>query len=222
MTYLFYFLVFVLSSSIVSFLTVMGHDFPKIEFNRRSACDNCHKILAWFELFPVLGYILLRGRCRNCQNKIHWIYPATEFLGGVFVLTGLALGKNIYLFAPIFIMMILFAFMDHYHGFIYPIFYILSIPTFVFSILNHNKIYLLVGLGTYTTLYLLHHFGKSIGLGDVELLTILALLFGYNRILSIILFACALCILHFLLQKKRSFRFVPYLTIATGIVYLIS
>ncbi|APX71194.1 hypothetical protein BTM29_00880 [Companilactobacillus allii] len=222
MTFLFYILVFVLSSSIVSFLTVVGYDFPKIEIMRRSKCNNCQKQLKWLELFPVIGYLFLKGRCRNCHKRISWIYPTTELFGAIFVILAIYLEKNIYLFAPIFIMITLLAFMDFYHGFIYPIFYLLSIPSFILFIVFHHKIYLITGIITYLILLCMYRFSKGIGMGDIEVLTILALFFGYTSILNIILLACIMCILHHLINKKRSFRFIPYITIATGIIFLIS
>lgn len=222
MTYLFYSLVFVLSSSIVSFLTVMGHDFPKIDIMRRSKCDNCSKQLTWLELLPILGYLILKGTCKKCHIKISWLYPTTEFLCALFVVTGIIFEKSIYLFAPIFIMLILFSFMDYYHGFIYPIFYSLSIPPLIISLLFHHKIYFLAGILTYLSLFCMYYFSKGLGVGDVEVLAILALFFGYTNILNIISLACLMCIIHFLISKKRSFRFIPYITLATGIIYLIS
>ena len=36
----------------------------------RSYCEKCRKTLAWYDLFPVVSYLLLKGRCRYCQKKI--------------------------------------------------------------------------------------------------------------------------------------------------------
>ena len=54
---------------------------------RRSMCPSCHRSLGFIELVPVIGWILLRGRCRHCQARISPLYPATEFLAGMSALS---------------------------------------------------------------------------------------------------------------------------------------
>ncbi len=43
-----------------------------------SACPNCGAAIAWYDNVPVLSYLLLRARCRNCQTAISWRYPLVE------------------------------------------------------------------------------------------------------------------------------------------------
>jgi len=43
-----------------------------------SACMECDKQIAWYDNVPVLSWLLLRGRCRNCGTSISWRYPAVE------------------------------------------------------------------------------------------------------------------------------------------------
>jgi len=57
----------------------------------RSACPRCKRELEWYELVPVLSWLVLRGRCRTCHARISLQYPAVELLmGGLFVAIGLA------------------------------------------------------------------------------------------------------------------------------------
>lgn len=51
----------------------------------RSYCENCKHKLAWYDLFPVLSYIFLRGRCRYCSKKFSPEYLLTEVLMGLLV-----------------------------------------------------------------------------------------------------------------------------------------
>lgn len=44
----------------------------------RSHCPSCRRQLAWYELVPLLSFIILRGRCRTCQASISWHYPLVE------------------------------------------------------------------------------------------------------------------------------------------------
>lgn len=222
MTYLFYLLVFTLGSSIVSFLTVIAFDFPKIILNRRSRCNNCQKTLNWYELIPILGFIFLKGSCKQCIFKIPKLYPLTELTGGLFLIIVIFQNKNLYIAIPLMMMLITLSFMDHFYGYIYPIFYLLILPAIICILIKGYPLYIFTGLITYCALFLLNYYYQSIGMGDVELFGILALIFGYEDILKIILISCLLCIVHFVSKEKRSFRFIPYITVATGIIYLIS
>jgi len=51
----------------------------------RSYCPNCQKTLAWYDLFPILSYLLLRGKCRYCKKKIPREYLITECIMGALV-----------------------------------------------------------------------------------------------------------------------------------------
>lgn len=53
----------------------------------RSYCPGCKHKLAWYDLFPVLSFIWLRGRCRFCQDKISLDHLFSEvILGGILAL----------------------------------------------------------------------------------------------------------------------------------------
>lgn len=46
----------------------------------RSACPYCHRQLSWYELIPVVSWVLLRGKCRTCRSTILWLYPFIEII----------------------------------------------------------------------------------------------------------------------------------------------
>jgi leader peptidase (prepilin peptidase)/N-methyltransferase len=48
----------------------------------RSFCPGCEKTIAWFDNIPVLSWLLLNGRCRNCGAAIGWRYPVVELITG--------------------------------------------------------------------------------------------------------------------------------------------
>lgn len=56
----------------------------------RSYCENCKKKLAWYDLFPILSYLFLRGKCRYCRKKLSLQYPLIELLMG-FLISGIFL-----------------------------------------------------------------------------------------------------------------------------------
>jgi leader peptidase (prepilin peptidase)/N-methyltransferase len=51
-----------------------------------SSCPGCGKAIAPYDNIPVLSWIFLGGKCRNCKTKISAMYPAVELLTGVLFL----------------------------------------------------------------------------------------------------------------------------------------
>jgi leader peptidase (prepilin peptidase)/N-methyltransferase len=49
----------------------------------RSRCPACGHVLHWSENVPLLGWVLLRGRCTACRTRIPLRYPAVEALTGM-------------------------------------------------------------------------------------------------------------------------------------------
>lgn len=76
---------FVLGAIVGSFLFVVAHRFDTNDsaLVGRSHCPHCRRTLTWWELFPLLSYLVLRGRCRTCGAGISWQYPAVEFVTAV-------------------------------------------------------------------------------------------------------------------------------------------
>jgi leader peptidase (prepilin peptidase) / N-methyltransferase len=68
-----------------SFLNVFLARFPEGEsiVTPRSHCRNCDHTLAWWENIPLLSWLLLRGRCRACRNRIGFRYPLVELVLGL-------------------------------------------------------------------------------------------------------------------------------------------
>jgi leader peptidase (prepilin peptidase)/N-methyltransferase len=50
-----------------------------------SACMSCGHEIGWRDNIPVVSWLLLRGRCRNCEAAIPWRYPAVELLSALLV-----------------------------------------------------------------------------------------------------------------------------------------
>ena len=44
----------------------------------RSFCPACEKQIAWYDNIPLISFVLLRGRCRHCQEPIPLRYPLVE------------------------------------------------------------------------------------------------------------------------------------------------
>ena len=63
-----------------SFLNVCIARLPRGEsiVSPRSRCPACHHPIRWFDNIPVLSWLLLRGRCRDCKTRISFQYPLVE------------------------------------------------------------------------------------------------------------------------------------------------
>ena len=74
------FIFLILGLIVGSFLNVVIFriDDLKSIINTRSHCQNCKKIIAWYDLIPFLSFFILRARCRNCGQKISIQYPLVE------------------------------------------------------------------------------------------------------------------------------------------------
>ncbi len=82
--------VFAFGCAIGSFLNVVIHRIPRDEsiVFPNSRCPACKTTIKPYDNVPVLSYLLLRGRCRNCHTSISARYPAVELLTGLlFALT---------------------------------------------------------------------------------------------------------------------------------------
>ncbi|HRS47909.1 MAG TPA: prepilin peptidase [Candidatus Paceibacterota bacterium] len=98
------------------------------ELSGRSRCHYCQKELAWYELIPLISFVIQNGKCRSCHHKLSWQYPIVEFLTGlsflavvwkfskIFYFTGFLPGIKvlilIILFQIIFSLLILIAVYD--------------------------------------------------------------------------------------------------------------
>ena len=89
--------VFILGASIGSFLNVVVYRLPAglSLLHPPSRCPKCLHRLGKRENVPVLGWLLLKGRCRHCKNPISARYPVVEGVTGIlFVMTFLAFGGS--------------------------------------------------------------------------------------------------------------------------------
>ena len=65
----------------------------------RSYCPRCRHQIRWYDNIPLLSFLLLKGRCRDCKKAISWQYPAVEFLTALlFAAAWLFFGANVWLF----------------------------------------------------------------------------------------------------------------------------
>ena len=158
----------------------------------RSFCPKCRKQINWYDNIPLLSFVFLRGRCRNCKKKISIRYPIIEvttaigFLA-IFVLQGLSLQSvySIVIFSILFLIFIIdfenkiipddLVFLGFIPVLLYTIYYV---PIPLFSSL-------LAGFISATLLLLIHLItrGRGMGLGDVKFAVLGGMIVGLNLML---------------------------------------
>jgi leader peptidase (prepilin peptidase) / N-methyltransferase len=80
-----------------SFATVVAYRVPRRRsfVGGRSACPECGTTIAAYDNVPVLSWLMLRGRCRNCGTHISARYPLTELgMAILFAISVLVLGTD--------------------------------------------------------------------------------------------------------------------------------
>ena len=135
--YFAYIFVFVFGACIGSFLNVVIYRVPNEQsvVYPNSACPNCKKPIALYDNLPIISRLVLRAKCRQCGEPIHWRYPAVELLTAlVFLLVYSQIGFTAFL--PVALAfgstMIALIFIDSEHM-ILP--NVITYPLFVFALL---------------------------------------------------------------------------------------
>lgn len=206
--FLSFLLFFILGISIGSFLGAYTFRWPRgIAISRgRSFCPNCKKQIAWYDNIPVISYLLLRGRCRNCRQKISFRYPAIELTtASLFVLTfyfwnlcvqinqapvciwkdRLGIWALPYLILFVSVMTAIFTIDLESQLIPDNLVYLLLIITTLMLLISGEKEFfklLLSGFGASSALLLLHLLtkGRGMGLGDVKLALSLGVFLGWR------------------------------------------
>jgi len=220
-----------------SFLNVCIYRIPdeskSINHPSRSICLNCGYTLKFYDNIPILSYIQLKGRCRQCQAPISWRYPLVELLTGlgalcVFLKSGLSLATLIYFIFIACLLVITFIDLDHriipdvitLPGI--PIFFVmaLAVPDVT---LKDSLIGLLIGGGSLWAvayIYKLLTDKDGMGGGDIKLLAMMGVLIGWQGVLFTIFVSSATGsvtgLLLMLIQKgnlKLAVPFGPFLAI---------
>jgi len=234
-------IVFVFGLCIGSFMNVCIYRVPasKSIVYPGSMCPKCGNVIRFYDNIPVLSYLWLKGRCRNCNEPISIRYPLVEIISGlfslcVFLIFGLSLEGIIYY---VFISMLLvITFIDIDHQIIPDALSIPGIPAgFIASFVIPSLTYMdsLLGiLAGGVSLFLVAWIyelikGKSgMGGGDIKLLAMIGAFTGWKGVLFTIFISSAVgtltgIIIMLRTQKglKLAVPFGPFLSIG-AIIYI--
>lgn len=187
----FYILIFITGLCLGSFFNVLIFRFNtgRGVTKGRSECGNCRSVIKWFDLVPVLSYLVLKGKCRRCSNKISPLYPIVEVGAAAALLLLFLNSPSISLLtlinALIVALLTLTVFLDIRYLIISDkVLMSLAIATTSSKLLNGNAnfSYLLIsafGLTLFFAILFLVSRGKWIGLGDVKFIFLIGFMLGY-------------------------------------------
>jgi len=79
------FLIFSLGACLGSFANVCIYRLPKNKqiVSGRSFCPKCKKKINWYDNLPLISFIFLNGKCRNCNKVIPVRYLIVELITGI-------------------------------------------------------------------------------------------------------------------------------------------
>lgn len=240
MIYLTFLCFFMLGAILGSFYYVVAYRIPKGEsiISPPSHCPNCNHRLGPLELVPIFSWLLQLGKCKNCKCNISIFYPLFEIVCGLlFAFSYLSFGFSLDLIVVLtFVSMIMIIILsDIYYMIISDgvlIFFSISLFIEMFIIYGYKYalMHLLYGIISFFIMYSLKLLGdfifkkESMGGGDIKLLFVFGLMFGWQMsIVSIFLSAIIGLPISLIVMRKNSehvIPFGPYLGIASLIIVL--
>jgi len=239
------FSLFIIGAFLGSFYLVIGTRLPLKEnvITGRSRCDHCKKELKWYELIPIISYLIQLGKCRNCGKKITLEHLLLEIITGILFLAGyLYFGYSIKL--GIYLVIVSVAIIIFVSDFKYM--YILDSPLIVGSILviilryfelgfKNTLFSIIYGLALFIIMYLIKLLGdkiykrESLGGGDIKLCFFIGLVLGYPKIglrisLIALIFSAFLALPYAVatlyLNKKNELPYGPFLISSMIIIFI--
>ena len=226
---------FILGSTVGSFLNVVIYRVPRnisIVYPP-SHCPHCGNPIKWYDNIPLLSYLVLRGRCRYCKERISFRYFVVELITALlflFLYSKYRFTFYFFTYLTLSLALIIAGFIDWEHYLIPDIFSLSLIPLgFILSYFfplhgfSHFKglyLSLLGGITGFISLFLIGILGKilfrkeSMGGGDMKLLAGIGCFLGIRGVLLTIfissLLGAVVGILLIVLKIKKREEYIPY------------
>lgn len=235
LTILFYIIIFLYGIVIGSFLNVCIYRIPAKEdiVRTRSHCMNCGYKLEWYDLVPLLSYLILRGRCRKCKAKLSAQYPLIEAANGVlYVVITIVNGADIdsLLYCLLASALLTLSVID-FRTYEIPLginIFILALGLIRVATDYSGWLDYLIGLFSVSAFLAIIYYvtkGRGIGGGDVKLMAACGLVLGWKLIILAFFIGCILgAVIHVARMKISGESHVlamgPYLSAGVFIAML--
>jgi leader peptidase (prepilin peptidase)/N-methyltransferase len=232
---------FILGTLVGSFLNVIILRLKSKEsiLKNRSHCPFCRKKLSWYELIPIISFIIQKGKCRHCHKKISLQYPLVECFTALTFLLIFKYQFSIFNLLIVCFLIVIFVYDLKYYLVPNQIIYPAIVLTFGFRISDLFRIsdfgfriwldYLAAAIigGAFFLAIVLISRGKWMGLGDVKIGVLMGLILGIKYLFVALFLAFlsgAIISIILLILKKKTWKseipFGPFLTGATFITLL--
>lgn len=205
----------------------------------RSRCPQCRHTLSWYELVPLLSFVVQRGRCRACRGHISWQYPLVEIACAILFMLAFWHLPSFYWRGELWFLWYALAslaviFVVDLKQYIIPnrVLYPLIAVTAVWGWLGERYlpgVYLwwsALGVSGFFLMLFVVSRGTWIGFGDVKFGVFMGLFLGFPLVLVAFFLSYvtgALVSVALLLQKRASLKsqipFGPFLIMGTLIAY---
>lgn len=201
-----------------------------------SSCSKCNNKIKYYDLIPIVSYLILRGKCRFCGESVSLRYPVIEFLNGIlyfFVYKTYGLHIDTIYYCIITSLLIVITFIDYDHMII-P--YRLNISLAVLGLLNIPLAITAIGLkysimggiiGFVIFFVIAFVTGGQMGGGDILLMGSLGIIFGIRGILMITVLSFVtgaiisiVLIVSGLKTRKDHIPFGPFIALSAILVIL--
>lgn len=228
-------------AAVGSFLNVLICRIPEAQsiIFPSSHCPKCKHRIRFYDNIPIISYLVLRGRCRDCHEKISFRYPAVEAITAVISLLlfwkfGISLK---YLFAFIFSSsLIVITFIDFDHQIIpdvitlpgIPLFFLMAVFFMDISFLD-ALLGIVIGGGCLFAIAFIYEVvakREGMGGGDIKLLAMLGAFLGWKSLFFILFVSSllgAVVGVSLMIAKGRDMKYAvpfgPFLSVA-AVVYL--
>ncbi len=221
--------IFIFGTMIGSFLNVVIYRIPKGEsiVFPASKCQSCQTPLKWYHNIPIFSWLALRGKCAFCKESIAKQYPIVEFVTGIiFMALYFKLGLVWYLpfmaasFAALFaLVMIDFKYMAvpdnvNFAALIFALVQPDFLNALMYAAIAAGGLYL---IGLLSSLIARK---QAMGGADVIVAGTMGALLGFPNFFIALFLSALLAMIPSLINRKTGVPFVPFLALATFIVYL--
>lgn len=231
---------FLIGSVLGSFFTLVGMRAPigKSIVKPRSHCEKCNHVLKWYELIPIVSYLIQNGKCRECKIKFSIVYPLIEIMtGNLFALSYIYFGFGYNFFVTIILgcLMVLILVSDFKYMIILDTPLIVSIVLIIALKWYYFSLYevvfsLICGLIIFAFMLLVKFLGDkafkrdSMGGGDIKLSFIFGLALGIKFSFMALIFGSFLAFPYALYNmgtsKEAEIPFGPFLAMGLFLAFV--
>ena len=235
-----YIIVFIFGSIWGSFCNVCIRRIPNNTsvIKGRSHCPSCNKLIKWYDNIPLISFLILKARCRDCSTTIDVKYFIIELISAlnfvlIFYLFGFSSTTILVFILSIGFLIIFFIDLKHFiipNEITYPLMMLgflksfdpnlnLNLfPNFIDSLIGGFLGYIIIWLVIF--IYKKFRNKEGMGLGDAKLVSLIGFWFGWISIPFVIFFSSAIALIKVipdLIKNKKNLSseipFGPYLIV---------